>query len=138
VVAVSGRYRVVVTRDETNWLAEVPEVPGVQTFARALAPLDGEVREAVAIALDLSPTAERGLVLDYEYHLGDAEIDARTARLRAERVRHAAAERELVEQTGAAARDLVARGLSVRDAAVLLAVTPQRIHQLAPGGGRSG
>ncbi|HLL67888.1 MAG TPA: hypothetical protein VK453_19555 [Micromonosporaceae bacterium] len=124
-------YHVVVTRENDHWLASASDAPGAHTFAASLPKLDGEIREAIALAEDLDIGAESSLDLVYEYHSGDPALDAVTAELRAERARLNEAERALTERTAAAARVLVER-LSVRDAATLLAVSPQRISQVAP------
>ncbi|BCJ31729.1 hypothetical protein [Actinocatenispora sera] len=125
-------YRVVVTREGDAWLADVPNLEGTQTWAKNLPGLDGNVREAIALAEDLPEDAEAGLVLDYEYRTGDEDIDRVTADIRAERSRIAEAERELAERTAKLAEQLTRRHMSVRDAAVLLRVSPQRISQVAP------
>jgi hypothetical protein len=58
-------YRVVVTRDDTRWLAEVPELSGAHACAGPLRTLDRDVREAVVMAAELP-----GPELGYEYRLG--------------------------------------------------------------------
>jgi hypothetical protein len=131
VAAVSGViYRVVVTREDGRWLADVPALGGAHTYARSLPALDQAVREVVVLAADLPDEAMPGLVLDYEYHTGDASLDAtaleiRQTRRQAEKLAAAAAAR-----TGLAAADLVAKGWSVRDVAALLGISPQRVSQL--------
>lgn len=124
-------YRVVVTREGVNWLAEVPQLEGARTFAKSLEGLDHEVREVIALVEDLADGAEPGLQLAYEYRTGDADLDDATARLRADRDRLRAAEQDLAARTEDVARRL-RPAWSVRDAAVLLGVSPQRISQIAP------
>ncbi|HLI76476.1 MAG TPA: hypothetical protein VKV02_05970 [Acidobacteriaceae bacterium] len=123
-------YRVVVTREDGHWLADVPALEGAHTYARSLPTLDQAVREVVVLAADLPDEAMPGLVLDYDYHTGDDSLDAtarevRELRHRADEIAAAAAAR-----TGEAAAELVARGLSVRDVAALLGISPQRVSQL--------
>ena len=125
-------YRVVVTRDGDAWLADVPDLPGTHTWAKNLPALDRSVREVIALVENLPDDAENGLSLAYTYDIGDAELNAVTARLRAERERIHHEERQLAEQTAAVAAQLTERSMSVRDAATLLAVSPQRISQVAP------
>ncbi len=130
-------YRVVVTREGESWLADVLDVAGTHTWAKNLPSLDRSVREAIALAEDLPDGAEGGLALDYGYSTGHADWDAQAAELRAERERVSRAERELAERTAELAGRLVRGGLSVRDVAVLLRVSPQRISQVAPRKSRS-
>lgn len=126
-------YRVVVSREGHDWLAEVPGLQGAHTYARTLASLDHHVREVIALVEDLPRGAEEHLVLDYDVHTGDPEVDEAVAKVRADRERVRTAERELAERTQALARKLRGR-LSVRDCATLLAVSPQRVSQVAPRG----
>jgi predicted RNase H-like HicB family nuclease/DNA-binding CsgD family transcriptional regulator len=129
--AMSGdTYRVVVTREDGQWLADVPSLEGAHTYARSLPSLDQAVREVVVLAADLPDEAIPALRLDYEYHTGDANLDTtarevRQLRREAEELAAAAAAR-----TSRAAAELVARGLSVRDVAALLGISPQRVSQL--------
>ena len=123
-------YRVVVTREDGQWLADVPGLRGAHTFARSLPSLDQAVREVVVLAADLPDEVMPDLVLDYEYHTGDPDLDAaalevRRLRRQADDLAAAAAAR-----TGEAAGQLVAQGLSVRDVAALLGISPQRVSQL--------
>ena len=132
-----GTYRVVVTREDDAWLADVPDLPGAHTYARNLPSLDQSVREVIAMIEDLPDGAEANLRLTYEYRTGDSAIDETTSKLRAERERIRRDQEWLVERTIEVARDLVARHrMSVRDAAALLSVAPQRISQVAPTGAR--
>lgn len=125
-------YRVVVTREGDAWLADVPELPGAHTWAKNLPGLDRAVRELIALVEDLPDGIEPSLRLQYSYDIGDPELNAVTAHLRAERERIVREERQLAEQTAAVAAQLAERSMSVRDAAALLAVSPQRISQLTP------
>jgi predicted RNase H-like HicB family nuclease len=125
-------YRVVVTRDGSNWLADVPDVEGVHTFARTLAGLEREVREAIAVVLDLPEGGEAALELTWELHTGDDDLDTQTTALRLERRRLAQAERDLADRTAAMARRLRQEHWSVRDVAALLGVSPQRVSQVSP------
>jgi predicted RNase H-like HicB family nuclease len=123
-------YRVVVTREDGHWLADLPELQGAHTYARSLPALDQAVREVIVLAADLPDEAMPELAIDYDYHTGDPELDStalevRRLRRQADELAAAAAVR-----TGQAAAKLVARGLSVRDVAALLGISPQRVSQL--------
>jgi len=131
VAAVNAQsYRVVVTREDSHWLADVPELQGAHTYARNLPTLDQAVREVIVLAADLPDEAMPELVIDYDYHTGDPELD--TTAMEVRRLRRQADElaATAAAQTEQAAIRLVARGLSVRDAAALLGISPQRVSQL--------
>lgn len=124
-------YRVVVTREADNWLADVPQVEGAHTYAQSLAKLDREVREVIALALDLPDGAEGGLELDWDIHTGNAVWDAQTAQLRKARKVALDVERRLQEETAAMASALREEGdFSLRDTAFLTGVSHQRISQI--------
>ncbi|HET9516345.1 MAG TPA: hypothetical protein VFO77_01330 [Actinoplanes sp.] len=131
----STTYRVVATREGTSWLADAPDVPGAHTWAKNLPSLDRSIREAIALALDLPDDAEADMVLTWEYRLGDPAIEELTSQLRAERRRLQEAEATLTSRTASVAQQLVEQ-LPVRDVACLLAITPQRVSQVAPTSGR--
>ncbi len=81
------------------------------------------------LAADLPDEAMPELVIDYDYHTGDPELDTTAVEVR--RLRRQADElaATATAQTAQAAIRLVARGLSVRDAAALLGISPQRVSQ---------
>ena len=122
-------YRVIVTREDSHWLADVPELQGAHTYARNLPTLDQAVREVIVLAADLPDEAMPELMIDYDYHTGDPELD--TTAMEVRRLRRQADElaAAATAQTAQAAIRLVARGLSVRDAAALLGISPQRVSQ---------
>jgi hypothetical protein len=123
-------YRVTVTREDSHWLADVSELQGAHTYARSLPTLDQAVREVIVLAADLPDEAMPELVIDYDYHTGDPQLDATAVEVR--RLRRQADElaAAATAQTEQAAIRLVASGLSVRDAAALLGFSPQRVSQL--------
>jgi hypothetical protein len=123
-------FRVVVTREDDQWLADVPELHGAHTYARSLPSLDQAVREVVVLAADLPDEAMPELVLDYDYHTGDPELDATALEVRRLRRQADDLAATAAARTGRAAAQLVARGLSVRDVAALLGISPQRVSQL--------
>lgn len=129
--AMSDRsYLVVVTREDGHWLADIPGLQGAHTYARSLPALDRAVREVIVLAADLPDAAMPELVIDYDYHTGDPELD--TTAMEVRRLRRQADElaATATARTEHAAAQLVARGLSVRDAAALLGISPQRVSQL--------
>jgi DNA-binding NarL/FixJ family response regulator len=131
----SDTYRVIITREDGHWLAEVPSLQGAHTYVRSLPTLDQAVREVVVLAADLPDEAMPDLALEFEYHTGDATLDATTREVRqlrrqADEIAAAAAAR-----TSEAAAELVARGMSVRDVAALLGISPQRVSQLTARAG---
>lgn len=123
-------YRVVVTREDNAWLATVPDLPGAHTFARTLAALDKAVREVVALAADLPDDAMNDLTLNWDYHTGDASVDEQTAHIRHMRAEAEQLSAQATASTATMARQLIERGMSVRDAATLLGVSPQRVSQM--------
>jgi DNA-binding NarL/FixJ family response regulator len=128
-------HTVVVTREDGMWLADVPGLEGAHTYARSLPSLDQAVREVIVLAVGLPDAAMPGLALDYRYETGDPELDATALEVR--RLRRQADElaAEVAARTGQAAVELVARGLSVRDVASLLGISPQRVSQLTAKAG---
>lgn len=132
--AMSDRsFRVVVTREDSSWLADVPELAGAHTDARSLPTLDRYVREVVVLAAGLPDDAEEGLELVWEFHTGDGRLDEELDQLRALRARVEAERAELEDETGGAARRLREGGFSVRDAAKLLGISPARVDQIVGG-----
>ena len=123
-------YRVVVTREDSQWLADIAELEGAHTYARSLPSLDQAVREVIVLADDLPDEVMPELIIDYDYHTGDPDLDEVTGEVR--RLRRQADElaATAATRTGQVAVKLVARGLSVRDAAAMLGISPQRVSQL--------
>jgi len=121
-------YRVVVTREGDDWLADVPEVEGAHTWARSLEGLMKSVREVIVLMSDLPDDAEPAISLDFQL---DAEVLRNAARVGAERRELSAQKRELQRKAAQALQELLAAHVSGRDAAVLLDMTPGRVSQLA-------
>jgi DNA-directed RNA polymerase specialized sigma24 family protein len=126
-------YRVVVSREDGNWLADVPGLEGAHTYARRLPALNQAVREVVVLAAGLPDEDMPGLSLNFDYHTGDPELD--TTALEVRRLRREADELAVAAtaRTSHAVAQLAARGLSVRDIAALLGISPQRVSQLTAG-----
>ena len=123
-------FRVVVTREDGQWLADVPGLSGAHTYARSLPSLDQAVREVVVLAADLPDEAMPELVLDYDYHTGDPDLDATALEVRRLRRQADDLAATAAARTSQVAAQLVTRGLSVRDVAALLGISPQRVSQL--------
>lgn len=123
-------YRVVVTRENGAWLADIPELEGAHTYARTLPALDRSVREVVVMAADRPDEDMPLLRLTYDYRTGDPELDVAAAEVRTLREQADQLAATSSARTGAAAVLLVARGLSVRDVAAILGISPQRVSQI--------
>jgi hypothetical protein len=123
-------YRVIITRDDGHWLADVPSLQGAHTYGRNLPALDQAVRKVVVLAADLPDEAMPGLALKFEYHTGDAGLDATTREVRELRRQADEIAATATARTSEAAAELVARGISLRDVAALLGISPQRVSQL--------
>jgi DNA-binding NarL/FixJ family response regulator len=123
-------YRVIVAREDGAWLADIPELPGAHTYARTLPALDRAVREVVVLAADRPDEDMPALRLAYEYRTGDPDVDTTAAEVRALREEADQLAATATARTSAAAELLVARGMSVRDVAAMLGISPQRVSQL--------
>jgi hypothetical protein len=73
---------VVVTHEDGQWLADVPDLQGAHTYARSLPRLDHAVREVIVLADDLPDEVMPELVIDYDYHTGDPDLDVVTGEVR--------------------------------------------------------
>lgn len=131
-VAPVTTYRVVVTREGSNWLADVPELEGSQTYATSLTALDRYVREVIVLGADLPDEAIGSLSIEYVYELDD-ELVNEAAAARRERENLAQREAQLKERTQRLAQQLTTSGYSARDAGPLLGISHQRVSQVASG-----
>jgi predicted RNase H-like HicB family nuclease len=122
-------YRVIVTREDGQWLAEVPELEGTHSYASSLTALDRAVREALVLGADLPDEAMADLEIAYSYAIED-ELVAEANHLRAEREELARREEALKARTQQLAIELTKRGFSARDAGPLLGISHQRISQV--------
>lgn len=114
------------------WAVTVPEIEGGFTQAKRLDQVPGMVADLVSLA-NGTPAAE--VVIDVKARVPDPDALTMwaTASEEAERARHL--QDEAAGKARSAVSALRARGLSVRDVASLLGVSPQRVSQLA---GKSG
>jgi predicted RNase H-like HicB family nuclease len=124
-------YRVHVTREDGQWLADVPELEGTHTYAASLTALDRHVREAIVLGADLPDEAMADLDLVYSYDLAD-QLIVQANELRAEREELTRRELQLKQATERLAMLLTRRGYSARDAGPLLGISHQRISQIRP------
>ena len=125
-----------VTRTQGWWAIEVPEAPGVFTQAKRLDQVAAMVQDAISLMLDLEPTEIEVIVGPALSTSTDVDEHVRGAK----RLMAQAHESQL--EASMAARLVVrelreVEGLSVRDVARLLEVSPQRISQLAPSSSRA-
>jgi hypothetical protein len=123
-------YRVIVTREDGAWLADIPELEGAHTYARTLPALDRAVREVVVMAIDRPDEDMPVLRLAYDYRTGDPAVDITAAEVRVLREQADQLAASATARTSSAARLLINRGLSVRDAAAILGISPQRVSQI--------
>lgn len=119
-------YTVNVTREDGAWLADVDGVDGAHTFSRSLEGLIKSVREVIILMDDLPDAAD--VQIDLRFATDDDAVVA------AERLRHERADIDrrmhgLVAET-ARIGALLAHNYSVRDAAIMLGITPGRVSQL--------
>jgi predicted RNase H-like HicB family nuclease len=113
-------------RDEGGWwVVTVPELPGVFTQARRLDRVDELARDAIALWLEV-PTQGIDVAVEASVPDLDEEIAETTrARRQVEQLRDEAGRR-----SRHLARELAARGLTVRDIGQVLGVSYQRASQL--------
>jgi len=122
-------YRVTAIREADWWSLVAVDVQGreVASQSRRLDQSEAAIREAIALVLDVDDDA-------FDVHinpdLSHVEVSGRT--LEALEVRRALAEltSRARRQTPAAVAELRQAGLTVRDVAHLLGVTPSRVSQI--------
>jgi hypothetical protein len=122
-------YRVTATRDGAWWSLVASDVQGreVASQSRRLDQADAAIREAIALVLDVDADA---FEVDISPDLHQVEVSNDT--LEALELRRALAELSdrARRRTPAAVAELRAAGLTVRDVAQLLGVTPSRVSQI--------
>ena len=118
--------KAIATRSGDWWAVEVPEVPGARTQSRTAAGVAAMAQEVVALLLDVDQsTVEIDVEFTLPDDLGSQIAQAHVLQEEAARLRDAAA-----AASRTTARALVAAGLSQKDAAEVLGVSFQRVHQL--------
>ncbi|MFV1971157.1 MAG: type II toxin-antitoxin system HicB family antitoxin [Acidimicrobiia bacterium] len=125
-------FRVVYERDDNGrWFVRCPDVQGAHSHGRTLPSSRENIREAIAIVLDLEDDTSFGL--SEEIRLRDSDLqqaidEATSQRADARRLERLAAQatREAISES-TASKD----ALSNRDLAELLGLSHQRVQQLA-------
>jgi predicted RNase H-like HicB family nuclease len=125
-----------------RWIATVSDIPGCHTYGSSVAQTLRRVGEAIHLWCAEAAATERGAIEAGAIERGAIEpmfrlptelqrsiVEASIARERA----RSAADHATQALTGAAL-GLVRSGCSVRDAAAVLGLSHQRVHQLLDGG----
>ena len=114
------------TRSGRWWSVEVPEIDGLHTQVRRLDQVEEMVRDAAALLEDLAPDDVEVTVVPVVADLASVSLDE----LAAER---ADLQRLRAAHTGhlvAAVAELAGRGLTLRETALVLGISHQRVAQL--------
>ena len=119
-------YVAVYDRDSASeaWLVHIKGIDGCQTYGRSLRQAEARITEALAVWLDRDPDA---LTITPEW---PAEFVAAATQVSQARQVASAAAQEAGATTAKAAKKLERMGLSRRDAADILGISPQRVQQL--------
>jgi DNA-directed RNA polymerase specialized sigma subunit len=122
-------YQVTATRDGDWWSLVAIDIDGreVASQSRRLDQADGAIREAIALVLDVDGAA---FDLDITPELECVAVSDATLEVLALRRELAELSDRAHRQTPAAVAELRAAGLTVRDVAQLLGVTPSRVSQI--------
>ena len=113
---------------QRRWLVHVAEEPRCHTWARSYAAARREIVDAAELWLDeLGVESLDELYVHDEVRIAGASQARRLAQTREELTRRLAEVRAEVDET---ARGLVADGVSVRDVADLLGISPGRVSQV--------
>lgn len=124
-------YKVVFERDDNNrWFVRSPEVPGAHSHGRTLAAARTNIRQAIALVLDLDEQSSFELV--EEVRLPNPVLQELLDQARTLRDEAAASEgKARIATLKAIAESTSSRAsLSMRDLADLLGLSHQRIQQL--------
>lgn len=118
-----------------RWLVHLAEEPRCHTWARSYAAARREIVEAAELWLEeLAVDSLDDVDVRDEVRIAGAAHARQLAQTRAELTRRLAEVRTEVDH---AARELIAEGVSVRDVADLLGISPGRVSQLVRGSRRS-
>ena len=116
--------------DDGRWTVELEEEPRVHTWGKTVDQALTRMREAAALWFRTDETS---------IALIPRPVLPKTAAMSVERAQQAreqarTADRMAIEQTKKAAAALTSRGISMRDAAAILGLSHQRVHQLLTSG----
>lgn len=120
------RYTATARRDGAWWVVQCDQLPAAISQVRRLDQAPNIHREAIAFVAGI-PAEEVEVDVVADVPTGVSETLRRVAALRAE---VASAQVEARSLWSAAARELQAAGLTVRDVGTVLGVSYQRAHQL--------
>ncbi|MDP8930072.1 MAG: hypothetical protein M3O70_16260 [Actinomycetota bacterium] len=122
-------YTVTAIRDGGWWSLVAEDVGGreVASQSRRLDQADAAIREAIALVLDVDPDT---FDVDIVPVLNEAAVSAETLELLEIRRELAELSERSRHLTPKAVAELRASGLTVRDVAELLGVTPSRVSQI--------
>ena len=122
-------YQVTATRDGDWWSLVAANVGGreVASQSRRLDQADAAIREAIALVLDVDRDA---FDVDITPELERIEVSDATLEVLALRRELAELSDRARRRTPAAIAELRAAGLTVRDVAQLLGITPSRVSQI--------
>ena len=114
-------------RQADGWRVEVPQLDNFVTIAKRLDKVTEQIKD---LAHDITGEERCNVIIKVEAIMPGIICDLEAAQ---EKSREAI---RLQEESSAEIRDVVSRmrdeGLTMRDIAVLLGITPQRVAQLAP------
>jgi predicted RNase H-like HicB family nuclease len=112
--------------DDGRWSVELDEEPRVHTWGKTIDQALTRMREAAAMWFEADETSIELVARPVLPKITTRTVEqARKAR---EQARNA--DRLAIEQTRKAAAALTSRGISMRDAAAILGISHQRVHQL--------
>lgn len=115
-----------VVRSGGWWAIEVPEVPGVYSQAKRLDQIPDVAADAVATMLDIEPEEVEVSIKPRLREAVRRDVDEAKRLSKAAREAEAAASAQMRR----AVADAIDEGLTVRDTATLLEISPQRVSQL--------
>lgn len=123
-------YQVTITKRLKGWRAEVEGRPFAWSPVPLLAVKDETVRYGLGMDLDLPVERHADLKLAWTYRSGDEAVDREGNEIRKLRESVRQAQAHLQRRTAALAGKLSRKKWPVKDTAVWVDLTPQRVSQL--------